>query len=126
WHNHKYFEVASIKPSSSLSLLKNGQPPSRDCWRRLRAPMAARPMALEPPSSPLPFQTCSTLGPPGAGWKVMISDGCSPEFHRSSSSIFSFVSPPNHSSEAPEVQSSRRRDLRRVVDERRHPPPGHP
>ncbi|BBN69822.1 N-terminal nucleophile aminohydrolases superfamily protein [Prunus dulcis] len=33
----------------------NGQPPSRDCWRRLRAPMAAGPAALEPPSSPLPF-----------------------------------------------------------------------
>ncbi|KAI5351313.1 hypothetical protein L3X38_004204 [Prunus dulcis] len=28
----------------------------------------------------------------------MISDGCSPEFTRSSSSIFSFVSPPNQSS----------------------------
>ncbi|BBH05575.1 hypothetical protein Prudu_017011, partial [Prunus dulcis] len=27
------------------------------CWRRLRAPMATGPVALEPPSSPLPFPT---------------------------------------------------------------------
>ncbi|BBG99204.1 F-box family protein with DUF295, partial [Prunus dulcis] len=47
-------------------------------------------------------------------------------FDQLCNSIFSSVSPPNHSSEAPEVQSTRRRDLRRAVDERRHPPPGHP
>ncbi|BBN70213.1 hypothetical protein Prudu_1446S002000, partial [Prunus dulcis] len=46
--------------------------------------------------------------------KVMISDGCSPEFHRSSSSIFSFVSSPNQSSKAPEVRVTYRRDLQRV------------
>ncbi|BBH02089.1 aldose 1-epimerase family protein, partial [Prunus dulcis] len=42
WHNHS---------------ARNGPPTSRGCCRRLRAPMATGPMALEPPSSPLPFPT---------------------------------------------------------------------
>ncbi|BBH00772.1 hypothetical protein Prudu_010846 [Prunus dulcis] len=58
---------------------------------------------------PYVFRPTSTLGLPGADRKVMISDGCSPEFHRSSSSIFSF---------APKVRSTRNRDLRRAVEVR--------
>ncbi|BBG97956.1 hypothetical protein Prudu_007233, partial [Prunus dulcis] len=36
---------------------RNGPPTSRGYWRRLRAPIATGPVALEPPSSPLPFPT---------------------------------------------------------------------
>ncbi|BBN68212.1 2-oxoglutarate and Fe(II)-dependent oxygenase superfamily protein, partial [Prunus dulcis] len=50
-------------PAALSSRAKNWPPPSRARWRRLRAPLATGPVALEPPSSPLPFPT----DPPAAG-----------------------------------------------------------
>ncbi|BBH10203.1 F-box family protein with DUF295 [Prunus dulcis] len=86
----------------------------KGCWHRLRAPMATGPVALEPPSSPLPFST--DLHP----WAALSW----PENHifrrrfveaiRTSSSKFSFVSPPNRSSKAPGARQDCKRDLRRV------------
>ncbi|BBN69228.1 hypothetical protein Prudu_834S000200, partial [Prunus dulcis] len=113
WHNRKYFEVASIKPSSSLSLRENGQPPSRDCW----PPPSTNGRGtggLEPPSSPLPFPT--DLHPWAArSWSE------SHDFRR----MFTRVSPifqldfllhffTNQSSKAPEVQSTAGETFRRV------------
>ncbi|BBG99759.1 F-box family protein with DUF295, partial [Prunus dulcis] len=125
WHNRKNIEVGSIK-TQQLSLLarKNGPPPSRARWRRLRAPLATGPVALEPPSSPLSFPT----DPLAAGdlcWPKTAKER--PELiqnHRNFKA--SDLPPPATIFVDPEVQSTRRRDLRRAVDERKHPPPGHP
>ncbi|BBH07280.1 transposable element gene, partial [Prunus dulcis] len=46
-------------PALSLSR-ENGPPPSKECWRHLRAPPATGPVALEPSSSPLPSPTNPT------------------------------------------------------------------
>ncbi|BBG96849.1 hypothetical protein Prudu_005786 [Prunus dulcis] len=62
----------------------------------------------------------------------MFSDGGSFEATRTSSTKFSFVSPPNRSSKAPGARQDCKRDLRRVKVARticqrntRDPPPGH-
>ncbi|BBH05277.1 hypothetical protein Prudu_016623, partial [Prunus dulcis] len=63
---------------------------------------------------------------PESGRKTMISDDGSSECHRTSSSDFSSVSPPNRSSKAPGArQDFKRRPLRdRSRRGKRDPPPG--
>ncbi|XP_020423175.1 uncharacterized protein LOC109950044 isoform X2 [Prunus persica] len=86
---------------------------------------------LVPPASsrrrrhaPTLRRTCTGRSSPETGRESAV-------FTRTSSPSFSFVSQPNRSSKAPEVQATRRRDLRRVQLARtiscrsaQDPPPG--
>ncbi|BBH03126.1 hypothetical protein Prudu_013902, partial [Prunus dulcis] len=93
-------ETGRRLPENAGAASEHQWPLDRWRWNRHRVPYL--------------FQLISTLGPPGADRKTMFSDGCSFESTRTSSSIFSFNSPPNRSSKASKVQSTSRRDLRRV------------
>ncbi|BBH10453.1 hypothetical protein Prudu_023246, partial [Prunus dulcis] len=85
-----------------------------------RRPGHHRPSRSPPwvPSGPPPChrQDLTDLNPGAAlSWpENMFSDGGSFEATRTSSSKFSFVSPPNRSSKAPGVQLTHGKDLRRV------------
>ncbi|BBH07043.1 hypothetical protein Prudu_018851 [Prunus dulcis] len=57
--------------------------------------MATGPVALEPPSSPLPFPTDINPGAALSWPEIVFSDGGSFEATRTSSLKFFLVSPPN-------------------------------
>ncbi|BBN67889.1 hypothetical protein Prudu_218S000500, partial [Prunus dulcis] len=117
WHNHS---------------ARNGPPTSRRCWRRLRAPMATGPVALEPPSSTLPSPTDLNPGAALSWPENRVFRRRFVEATQTSSSKFSFVSPPNRSSKAPGARQNYKRDLRGIEVARtichrnmRDPPPSH-
>ncbi|BBG97690.1 hypothetical protein Prudu_006896 [Prunus dulcis] len=76
--------------------------------------MATGPVALEPPSSPLPSPTDLNPGAALSWPKIVFSDGGSSEATQISSSKFSFVSPPNRSSKASGARQNYKRDLRGI------------
>ncbi|BBG96750.1 hypothetical protein Prudu_005648, partial [Prunus dulcis] len=60
----EWARIGVVTKDSSLSLCAKRAADFQRLLRRLRAPMATGPVALEPPSSPQPFQPTSTPGCP--------------------------------------------------------------
>ncbi|BBG93693.1 hypothetical protein Prudu_001780, partial [Prunus dulcis] len=104
-------------------------PPSRACWSRHRAPPATRPVAIEPPSSPLPFPTIPRRRH-GLCWPKNAEKPR--ELAGTSTSSISLLRPPFSSTQAPGPGRPVRETFRRSIELgpgavacTRHPPPGH-